>query len=198
MKLILVRHGLPERLEVKEGTADPPLAPVGREQAERVAAWLIEEQVDAIYSSPMNRARQTGEPYAAQSKLALAERDGLAEYDQHATSYVPMEELRRDDPEAWQAFVNGGYNDHLDIHQFHATVVNTLEQIVTAHAGQTVAAFCHGGVINVWTAHVLGMTPRLFFEPKYTSIHRYLCARSGERNVVALNEIAHLRGTGLL
>jgi probable phosphoglycerate mutase len=56
-----------------------------------------------------------------------------------------------------------------------------------------VAVFCHGGVINVWTAHVLGMAPRLFFEPGYASVHRYLCARSGERNVVALNERGHLR-----
>ena len=53
--------------------------------------------------------------------------------------------------------------------------------------------FCHGGVINVWTAHVLSMTPRLFFEPDYTSIHRFMCARSGQRNVVSLNERAHLR-----
>jgi probable phosphoglycerate mutase len=37
------------------------------------------------------------------------------------------------------------------------------------------------------------MTPRLFFEPDYTSIHRFMCARSGQRNVVSLNERAHLR-----
>ena len=55
--------------------------------------------------------------------------------------------------------------------------------------------FCHGGVINVWTAHVLGMAPRLFFEPVYASVHRYLCARSGERNLVSLNETAHLQDT---
>jgi probable phosphoglycerate mutase len=56
-----------------------------------------------------------------------------------------------------------------------------------------VAVFCHGGVINVWTAHVLGLAPRLFFEPGYTSVHRYMCARSGQRNVLALNERGHLR-----
>ncbi len=63
-----------------------------------------------------------------------------------------------------------------------------------AHPGQRVAVFCHGGVINVWTAQVLKMPPRLFFEPDYTSIHRFMCARSGQRNVVSLNERAHLRG----
>jgi probable phosphoglycerate mutase len=37
------------------------------------------------------------------------------------------------------------------------------------------------------------MAPRLFFEPGYCSIHRYLCARSGERNLVSLNDTGHLR-----
>ena len=57
--------------------------------------------------------------------------------------------------------------------------------------------FCHGGVINVWAAHVLKMVPRLFFDPNYTSIHRFLCARTGERNIVSLNETAHLRALTL-
>jgi probable phosphoglycerate mutase len=86
--------------------------------------------------------------------------------------------------------VDGGFET--DIKSFQAMVVAALEEIIEAHPGQRVAAFCHGGVINVWTAHVLGMEPRLFFEPGYTSVHRYLCARSGQRNVVALNERFHL------
>jgi probable phosphoglycerate mutase len=56
-----------------------------------------------------------------------------------------------------------------------------------------VAVFCHGGVINMWTAHVLGMAPRVFFEADYTSINRFVCARQGQRSVVSLNERAHLR-----
>ena len=80
-----------------------------------------------------------------------------------------------------------------DVAQFQKTVVTALEDIVVRHPSKNVAVFCHGGVINVWTAHVLGMTPRLFFEPGYTSVHRYLCARSGERNLVSLNDLAHLR-----
>jgi probable phosphoglycerate mutase len=45
-------------------------------------------------------------------------------------------------------------------------------------------------VINVWAAHVLGMPARLFFEPGYASLHRFLCARGGQRNLLALNERA--------
>lgn len=36
-----------------------------------------------------------------------------------------------------------------------------------------------------------------FFMPGYTSVHRVMVGRSGIRTVVTINEVAHLRGTGL-
>ena len=187
MQLILVRHGLPDR---REDTADPPLSAVGREQAERVAGWLAHERVDAVVSSPMVRAVQTAEPFLAQSGLALATHPDSHEFDRDTGTYIPLEELKRDDYPAWKALVDGGFD--VDISAFQRQVVAALEGVVAENPGKTVAVFCHGGVINVWTAHVLGLPARLFFEPGYASVHRFLCARSGERNVVSLNERAHL------
>ena len=57
--------------------------------------------------------------------------------------------------------------------------------------------FCHGGVVNAWTCHVLGLPMALIFDVYYTSVNRFLAASSGERNLATLNEIGHLRGTGL-
>jgi Na+-translocating ferredoxin:NAD+ oxidoreductase RnfE subunit len=56
-----------------------------------------------------------------------------------------------------------------------------------------VAVFCHGGVINAWATHVLGMKPQLFADVTYTSISRFFAASSGERSLASLNEAAHLR-----
>jgi probable phosphoglycerate mutase len=188
MELILVRHGLPER---RDDTSDPPLSDVGLDQARKVSAWLAPEKIDAVYASTMRRARQTAEPFAAHGGHSLACHEGICEFDRKSGTYVPMEELKRDNYEAWLRFAQGQHG--ADIETFSATVVDTLEGLVQDHPGQRVAVFCHGGVINVWAAHVLGMPPRLFFEPDYTSIHRFMCARSGQRNVVSLNERAHLR-----
>jgi probable phosphoglycerate mutase len=187
MELILVRHGLPER---SEDTSDPPLSAIGRDQAERVARYLACDKIDAVYSSTMLRAIQTAEPFAAQSGQKIVTREGICEFDRGTGAYIPMEQLKRDDYPAWKAFASGEHG--ADIVGFQKTVVETLEPIVEANAGRTVAVFCHGGVVNVWTAHVLGMAPRLFFEPVYASVHRYMCARTGERNVVSLNERCHL------
>lgn len=189
MELILIRHGLPERSGV---TSDPPLSPQGVEQARRVAAALQGDRVEAVFASTMRRAIQTAEPYAALAGHEVQTEEGIVEFDRDSGTYVPLEVLKREDYAAWTAFVERGADS--TIVAFQKVVVATLEDIVARNSGRTVAVFCHGGVINVWTAHILGMSPRLFFEPAYTSVHRYLCARSGQRNLVSLNDIAHLRG----
>lgn len=54
---------------------------------------------------------------------------------------------------------------------------------------------CHVGVINQYLAHVLGIETQMgLFYPHYTSIHRVMAARSGDRMIVSVNEAAHLRG----
>jgi probable phosphoglycerate mutase len=68
-----------------------------------------------------------------------------------------------------------------------------MERLIAANTGRRIAVVCHGGVINAWAALVLGIEPRLFFDPRYTSINRFMAARSGERSLVSLNETAHLR-----
>ena len=188
MDLILIRHGLPVR---SHESSDPPLGDEGREQARRVAAALARERIDVVAASTMARAIQTAEPFAALAGLPVQTHEGVVEFDRDAGSYVPMEELKRDDYEAWKRFVARG-REPANIGAVQKAVVDTLEGLIEANPGRRVVVFCHGGVINVWTAHVLDMAPKLFFEPRYTSIHRYLCARSGERNLVSLNDTAHL------
>ncbi len=82
----------------------------------------------------------------------------------------------------------------MDFSAFADHVISSIEDIVRQHAGERVAVACHGGVINVWTAHVVGFAPKMFFKPHYTSINRFQCASTGERSVLALNEAVHLRG----
>ena len=195
MELLLIRHGLPLRIENDDGTpADPPLAPLGLEQAKRLAEWFATERIDALYASPLRRAHQTAEPLAALQRLELRLEPGVVEFDQDAESYVPLEELKANDYERWKALVQGGLYAAIDIESFRRGVASTLERIIADHAGARVAVVCHGGVINAWTSHVLGIAEPLFFQPTYTSVSRFLAAGSGERSVVSLNEAAHLRG----
>jgi len=194
MELVLIRHGLPERVETSDGSpADPPLSGIGRQQASRMADWLCKETFHNIYASPMQRAHQTAEPLAQRSDQLINLEPGVAEYDVDSDIYIPVEELKQVDYPRWKALMDGGYNDPEGFAAFCDRVVSTVESIVTSNAGKKIAIVCHGGVINVWTAHVIGFEPRLFFNPDYTSINRYMAASSGERTVISLNQAVHLQ-----
>ena len=195
MELILVRHGLPVRREVVEGPADPELSVEGHDQSVRLANYLATESVAAIYSSPMKRAFQTAEPLAVKTSLPITIVDDVAEYDRLSNEYIPIEELRAANDERWHKLVAGGWQSDSDtLENFRHRVVSSLEQLISQHASQRIVVTCHGGVINQYIAHVLGIsTERGFFYPQYTSIHRVVAAQNGLRSIVSLNEIAHLR-----
>ena len=188
MELILVRHGLPLRVEQQHGRADPALSDTGRKQARQVAAMLAAERIDAIYSSPLRRAVETAEPLAQALGLQPAICDDIAEFDRGASAYIPMEQLKAEDYATWKSFVEGGYGEDFDIEAFRQRVAGGMEQIIAAHQGERVAVFCHGGVVNIWAATVLEMRLHLFVDVGYASISRFLCAATGERNLLSLNE----------
>jgi broad specificity phosphatase PhoE len=73
--------------------------------------------------------------------------------------------------------------------------VAAIERVVATHPGGLVAIVAHGGVINAYLAHILGLGTRMFFEPAYTSVSRVVASRSGARQLVSVNETGHLRAT---
>jgi probable phosphoglycerate mutase len=199
MELLIIRHGLPVRRELTEGAADPELAPEGHQQARLLARYLASERIDAIYASPMARARETAEPLAELLSIDIRISPGVAEWDQNSPEYVPVEELKAANDPRWHAMLAGEWSSDESEEDFRARVLDAVETIINDHRGERVAVVCHGGIINGYLSHILGLGEfaRGFFYPNYTSINRVAAASSGERSIVTVNETSHLRGTGL-
>ena len=195
MELILVRHGLPLRREAVDGPADPELSDEGHHQATRLAEYLSTESINAIYSSPMQRAMQTADPLSKKIGISISVVDDIAEFDRLSNEYIPIEELRAANDPRWHKLVAGEWDSDSDtFDEFRTRVVSSIEALINCHASQRIVIVCHGGVINQYLSHVLGIsTERGFFYPHYTSIHRVIASQSGLRSLVTLNETAHLR-----
>ena len=88
----VVRHGRTEfsARGIYSGRTDVPLTEEGHEQAAQAAESLRRQGVDAVYTSPLERARVTAEAIAAASGTALHVDDRLIEVD-----YGPIEGLDR-------------------------------------------------------------------------------------------------------
>ena len=195
MEIVFVRHGLPLRVELETGIADPELAAEGHEQAAKMAAYLGVEDVEAVYVSPLRRALETARPLCKVLGLEAVVSEGVAEFDRNSREYVPVEELRATNDPRWEKLLRGEWDGvDEDPSLFKARVVETVEDMIARHPGGRVVVVCHGGVINQYLAHVLGIETHIgFFYPKYTSIHRVMAARSGQRSIVSINEASHLR-----
>ena len=199
MELLLIRHALPIRREVEVGAADPELSEAGHAQAQHLADYLASEELHAIYASPMMRAQQTASPLAERLGLAVSLVEGVAEYDRNSPEYIPVEELKATNDPRWQQMLENTWDNKDETQdEFDARVFESVEAIVADHGGHNVAVVCHGGVINSYLARILGTpTSRGFFYPNYTSIHRIVAARTGQRQIISINETWHLRGKGL-
>jgi broad specificity phosphatase PhoE len=64
----LIRHGQVDR---RIDPADPPLSAQGRQEADRVAAYLAQRPITRIYASPLRRAQETAAPLAAHFELPI-------------------------------------------------------------------------------------------------------------------------------
>jgi probable phosphoglycerate mutase len=196
--LLLIRHGLPERIVGADGPADPMLTDEGQRQSERLADWLAHEPIDHVLSSTLRRARETAAPVGARLSREVEVVEGLSEFDKDADSYIPIEELRETRDPRFYALVEGRWDElgsSVDPAAFAKLVVATVEGLIERFPSKRVAIVCHGGVINLYLGHILGVDRPLWFEPAYTSISRVAASRSGPRTIVSVNETAHLEAT---
>jgi broad specificity phosphatase PhoE len=192
MQLLLVRHALPLRSDHGEGS-DPDLSEAGLAQIARLPDALARFPISRVVSSPQRRAIQTAEPVAAARGLAVEIDDRLAEYDRNLPSYIPIEQIREEFPEEWARMAQGQLPSAVDEDAFRARVRAAVDDLVAgADADDTVAAFSHGGVINVVLHEILGTSRLLSFPVDYASVTRLLFSRMGEATVASVNGTEHV------
>src|SRR5438309_11504968 len=196
MELVLVRHAEPVRVEGGDRPADPHLTRRGHEQAQRLAVWLADETADHLVPSPLVRARETGARVAEAIGLAPEVVEGVAEWDAGSHEYIPVEELRLLQDERWFAMIEGRWgNGAVDPVAYRNQVVAAIESVIARFPAGRVVVVCHGGAINAYLGHVVGIERPLWFEPAYASISRVAASRTGVRSIVSVNETAHLRSS---
>jgi probable phosphoglycerate mutase len=199
--VLLVRHGEsapahPDRpFELRDGHGDPPLDPVGEQQAELLAERLQLEQIAAIYVTSLQRTHQTAAPLA--EKLGLTP---VVEPDLREVFLGDWEEgeFRRRaaarDPIFEQIFVQ----ERWDVipgaepqETFDERTWRGFQRVVAAHADQRVVVVSHGGVIGQLLHRVTGSRRFAFAGTDNASISEVVA--DGDRIILRrYNDVAHL------
>jgi probable phosphomutase (TIGR03848 family) len=165
--VLFVRHGQ----TATTGTILPGRAPglhlsdAGQEQARATAGRIVElERVDAIYASPLERARETAAPIATARQQKVAIDRGLLECDFGEWTGGELKKLMKL-PE-WrtvQSYPSGfRFPGGESFVEMQDRMVGTVQRVVARHPGGVVVCVSHADTIKAAVAHALGTHLDLF------------------------------------
>jgi probable phosphoglycerate mutase len=166
MTLFLIRHGQTDWIAKGVAGRLPGvhLNDEGRLQAARLAARLKALPITAIYSSPLERTRETAAPLAEALRLEVRPCDEAVELDFGGWQGARIPELDADP--RWRAFntlrsMTRAPDGEL-MPEVQTRIVAAIGRIRDAHSDGVVALFSHGDVIRSAVAYFAGVPLDLF------------------------------------
>jgi probable phosphomutase (TIGR03848 family) len=165
--ILMVRHGQTPTT----GTSLPGRAPglhlaeTGQQQAEAVAARIAElDRVDAIYASPLERARETAAPIGKARRLKVGIDKGLLECDfGDWTGSLLKDLMKLPEWQTVQKFPSGfRFPNGESFTDMQSRMVNTLDRLRAVHPGGVVVVVSHADPIKAAVAQAMGTHLDLF------------------------------------
>jgi probable phosphoglycerate mutase len=165
--VLLVRHGkTPTTGVVLPGRAPGlHLSDEGRREAEAAARRIADlKSVAAVYSSPLERARETALPIARARGLAVRVDTALTECDPGEWTGLALKKLvRRPEWAIVQRHPSGfQFPGGESLVGMQARMTSAVGRLVERHPGETVVAVSHADPIKAVVAHALGTHLDLF------------------------------------
>ena len=193
-RVILVRHGEStfnvER--IVQGHCDQSwLTETGRAGARQAGIALQDVQFDAIYSSPLRRARETAEIIRAswddtRSHPDIQFTDNLKEINLVLWEGLKFDEVQARFPEGYATWVDrphelcmqipkadGALEEFYPIPALYDQARKFWQEILPRHDGQTVLIVAHSGINRVLINTAVGLEPQ-----DYTAMHQSNCGIS--------------------
>jgi len=204
MKLLLIRHGETDWNLAKryQSYSDVPLNQNGIGQAQSLAKRLVQENIDAIYSSDLSRATETANYIAQEYEPTLTVN---CDPCWRELSFGKWEELNHEEIQAqWQAGVNAWYADPVNISppdgetilQLSERVQSAWDEVIIKHKDHSVLVVSHGGTIQVLLCLLLGVDLSRYWQfhvkpAALTQLHVY----EGGAILDLFNDVSHLKAS---
>jgi probable phosphoglycerate mutase len=203
MLLYLVRHGESSyNAEGRiQGQSNVPLSTLGRQQSQAVASALAAFPIGALFASPLRRAMETALPIAEVLGLEIQTEPRLMEINVGIFQHKLRSDLQRECAAEYARWLSedpdykipGGESRRELMHRGRAAFESVCR------CGQKhVVAVSHGRLLTVTLKDLLGIPPQ---DPPFSlqnaSITTVAHHRDGRFELVSLDRVEHLEGTGL-
>lgn len=166
--LYLVRHGqtIWHAENRYTGSSDIALSPEGEEEARRLPGWVRAARPDAVYSSPLERARRTAEPSAQALSLDVVEHPDLREVDFGQGEGLTRGEMAGRFPEALDAFLRAPAQNPLPDGERGLDAIArarpVVDAIVEEHRGGSALLVVHSTLLRLLLCDLLDLEPNRY------------------------------------
>ena len=178
LKIVLVRHG---KAGGEDGPLGPPLTPLGRRQAQRVARRLSTETFAHIYISDLARAHQTAAPIVTEH---LGTQQTVTKVLREIERYMIL-----------PGGTPGGRASRQETQRRRAELAAFARRLVSRHKrDDQVLVVAHGNGILFLVPTLAGVNPKraVLFETNNTSVHEVIIQDGRFHCVYRTNDTHHL------
>ena len=200
-RLLLVRHAVTEFNSSRRyaGHRDAELSLMGYQQAERLRDRLVDDKIDAVYSSDLRRALVTAEVILSGRKLDIITCPELREIDYGNIEGLTFAEMSCCYPEVAESFVNPSlrleYPGGESLEELAERVGKFPGKLKGSTPSQTILIVSHRGPLRVLICRLLGMNLKHWRQISLDNASLSIVETYSQGAVVRLlNDTAHLRG----
>ena len=198
-RVYLVRHGTTEwnQEEIFRGRVDCKLNATGQAEAKALAEYLRGVHLDAVYSSPLSRARETAQAIAGVQRLQVIPEPAFIDIDFGEWHGLPLKEAKEKYTDLYRAWRErpqavtfpGGEN----LAQVKARAWEGLQRVVGENPGKNALIVSHRVVTKILICAVLGLEDSHFWQIKQdtTAVNCFEYSR-GVFFVALINDTCHL------
>ncbi len=200
-RLLLVRHGITESNSAHKfvGHSDVELSTTGYRQVERLHDRLVDDKIDAVYSSDLRRALVTAEIISSGHKVDIVTCPELREVNYGNVEGLTFEEISRLYPEVAESLTN--FSLRLKFpggESFEGFIERTskfLDKLKSHTPSQTILIASHGGPLRVLVCRLLGIDLGHWRQIRLDNASLSIMETSPRGAIISLlNDTSHLRG----
>ncbi len=169
--IIFLRHGQAENNTKKILAGRSPgvnLTETGIEQAEQSGRMLKKLNISAIYSSPIDRAKQTADIVGKHCDLEVVIDDRLIELDMGKFTKMPYDEIFAKHGNVFLKFYEGSEevseNGVETFSQVQKRIFEMVDFVIDKHKNENIVLVTHMDPIKAMIGKTLSLKPEVLFE----------------------------------
>ena len=169
--IIFLRHGQAknntERI-LAGRTPGVPLTEEGVDQSEKAAKFLEEMNISTIYSSPIERAKNTAEIVGKHNSIDVRIDDRLIELDMGKFTGKPYDEIFSSHGNVFMKFYRGeleiAHNGVETFEEVKKRILDMVDHVIDNHPDENVVLVTHMDPIKAMLSTVVSFSPENLYE----------------------------------